>query len=198
MSTMSNGSNRPAIAEMIGHYTDPLWAPAMVASGVTSAVIPVGSTLGWAFSLVYVAVIFGAVACNVFAHGGTRLCERCVRADPLDPQAAVERDRIWLKIFHRVSRHVVLHIRSTHVPLPTSFFALLLFCLAAQLAIRLIFDPGKQAMAFVSLLTVTIPLASVLWATHRHNRLKPWCPFCRRDDGGDEVEAPEPDPSISR
>jgi hypothetical protein len=196
MSTMNGGGNRPSIPMVIGHYLDPLWPPAMIASGVVSTLLPVGSALSWTFGLVYTAVIFGALACDIFVHS-SNLCERCIQAVPLNPQAAIDRDRMWLKFFHRFSSHAHLRIRATSVPVPTGLLSLLLIGMAVQLAIRLAFDPDKQMTTVVGLVTVTIPLACAFWSGYRHNRLQPWCPLCRRDDGS-EVEAPDPDPSISK
>jgi len=196
MTMASDSGKQPGILMAIGHYLDPVWPPAMVASGVASTLIPSGSALSWTFSAAYFAVFFGALACDLFVHMGN-LCERCIRAIPLDPQAAIERDRMWLKLFHRTSSQIWVHIRSVRVPVPNKLLALMLLGTAVLTAIRLTFDPGEQALKFVALLTWTTPLASIFWATYRHNRLQPWCPFCPRDDGDDRVEAPEPDPSIS-
>jgi ABC-type transport system involved in cytochrome c biogenesis permease component len=109
----------------------------------------------------------------------SRLCERCIAATPLDPQAAVERRMRWLQLHHE-TRWQMLAL----VP-------------AVALELWLGTSHGWLSIAADLLLICVISLS--FGSEYIHRRLYPWCPMCRWRDGGDHEVSPDvPAPVVSR
>lgn len=135
---------------------------------------PVGDLAGVAGGVWIVAFL------SSFYHDA-KLCERCVAASPLDPQAAVDRWILMLRWEHLQLWKTISLLgsgtwlaflgRYNHVP-PWWYWI-----------------PG----------TVLVPLfISVFVSSRQHRRLYPWCPFCHWGDGGDEEAVPDvPAPTVS-
>lgn len=100
------------------------------------------------------------------------LCERCISRIPLDPQKTVNRYRQALRAIH----HPKWLLGSAIAPL----------IVGASLP-----QQWWETKTANSLCTVIGAIA--LFSVFRHQRLQPWCPFCRRDDG-DDTPATIPDP----
>lgn len=101
------------------------------------------------------------------------LCERCIDRMPLDPQAAVDKQRAKLRIHHKLLR-----------------------CFIAWLAVTITGDLMPQHWIATKCVesTATLFCLFLMYAIAIHSRLQPWCPFCPRDDGGDDDTADTPDP----
>lgn len=195
METSSHGRN---IGITIGHFLGPMWSPLMVASSATQVLLPKDTALAEGASWAYTILFLGALACNILFHQG-RLCELCARAVPLDPQSVVERDRMWLRLYHSVYTNVFIRVRGHSIPFPLRIFLYMLTLLGIMAAIRFTIDPGEVGSDLTSLFVYSIPIAAVFWSSFRHDRLHLWCPFCRWGRGDDEeVTTPEPDPAASR
>jgi hypothetical protein len=137
-----------------------------------------GAQFGW----------FGALFTNVSYHAA-RLCERCGRATPLDPQAAVEQWKPALRLEHR--QGFVLVILAAN--------------LAWTLAAGSLLVNGTHALG--------LPAHHVIWAyllqdvpavliisgfflvERVHRDLYPWCPWCKWGKGGPPELVPDPDPA---
>jgi hypothetical protein len=109
-----------------------------------------------------------------------KLCERCARSTPLDPQAAVARWRPALRWLHRYRAQKI--------------FVVLLLAVMTTNALwqedgyR---DYADMTVVFIFLVYVTMQ--------HKHKRLQPWCPWCNWGKGGDKEVSPEvPDPALSK
>ncbi|MGA5819796.1 hypothetical protein ACPC54_18290 [Kitasatospora sp. NPDC094028] len=102
------------------------------------------------------------------------LCEQCIAAVPLDAAATAERRRHILRLIH--------HLR----PVAGAYAALLLLHLAL---------PGGSAAANVVSSTAYAMSACLVVAQIQHNLLQPWCPWCRRGNGGDDDPEPDPGPT---
>jgi hypothetical protein len=109
-----------------------------------------------------------------------RLCERCARSTPLDPQADVARWRPVLRLLHRDRAQ-------------KAFFAVLLAYL-----VRGALWGGGGYWNYADMTVISV-LVAYLAAQHKHKRLRPWCPWCNWGKGGDEEVSPEvPDPALSK
>lgn len=97
------------------------------------------------------------------------LCERCMARMPLDSDAAVRRNRPILK-----ARHHSWWILGTVIGL---------------LVIQDLFPAHSWKSGAVATLG-NVVIALFFFVVDRHNRLQPWCPWCR---GGGDDEALVPD-----
>ena len=129
------------------------------------------TAIGLTASLFLVAFMVGEYAAT--RHTGL-LCPRCIDAIPADGQVQAER-RDWA-------------LRLTHwtMAYPGRTVLAVVAVWAADLA-----TPGLAFSGYI-----LWPWWGVqAWALQFHNRVIPWCPYCRDDDGGHEAATPTPDPA---
>jgi len=168
---------RPAM--WLGHYSLQLLWLAVAVTVADDATGQTSSVLEWAGVAAFTLWIVASMA-----DGGVhreRLCERCVAATPLDPQASVGRWRRALRLHH--SR------KATGV-----------MC-GAVLAVSIAADSfrHKPAWALAASALVWVALGALNVIPLQHRRLYPWCPFCHWGDGGEgEVSPDVPAPAMSR
>jgi len=138
-----------------------------------------------ALALALACVAIASSACEMFVHD-RNLCLRDLQEAPLlDPQGAVDKNRSRLRTFHD-RRFKVVVLTMSAGPL---------------LAVLLV--PGRESMSttlrVVSTVVAVVGIAVLAFAGRLsavHRRLRPWCPWCRRDGGPDDpVVAPTPDPA---
>lgn len=163
-----------------GHYSIRMMLPAIaviVVFTVTGRPGGDNGVLSWVVSAVWMAW-FATVILDTGYHE-SRLCERCITATPLDPQAAVTRwDRI-LRFFHQRKRITVLAVAVT-----------LWFFVGAA------FTDHKWWSYVLSVLCYAL-IGVLFTALHMHRKLYPWCPYCKWDGGGEKEVVPDPDPAAS-
>lgn len=115
-----------------------------------------------------------------------RLCWRELHEAPLtDPQGAVDRNHNNLHRYH----HGFWHL------------AALLMVPYMLVAIWVLDEPyqGVEWVHLAVFVGVSMPIGLFHTWLHRiHDRLQPWCPFCRRDGDDDGFLVPEPDPDPAR
>lgn len=166
-------------AMWLGHYSTPALLAAVVASVADDAMGQPGGAVQWITIAVWALWLAAWLA-----DGGVhqeRLCERCIAASPLDPQAAVDRWRRVLRLHHE--RRVMIAVLGAVVVWDV---------MAGRLH-----HPPAWALA-VSALT-SVALGASYAVTWQHRRLYPWCPFCRWDEGGAEEVSPDvPAPAVTR
>jgi hypothetical protein len=138
---------------------------------------PVLALLVWArpgtvFNILATAGFLAVLAADLWHQ--RELCERCIAAVPLDAAATAGRRRHLLRLIH--------HPR----PYAGAYAALLLLRLAL---------PGGSAAAHAVSSTAYAAVAYLAVAQIQHNRLQPWCPWCRRGNGGDDDPEPDPGPT---
>ena len=176
MTVADRPRRRDPLLLWLGHYSLPfLWV--FVAVAVISGVTHWGF-LTWVTS-VTTAVLVVTVLASV--RHDARLCERCIAATPLDPQAAVQAWRPVLRLYHRRwLSPAVLAVVLTGLLLPAAYRHPPWWAVTANVT------------AFV--------LTGLLWTVaQRHRKLYPWCPWCRWEDGGDYEASPDvPAPTVSR
>jgi hypothetical protein len=166
-------------AMWLGHYSTVLLLAAVATSVADDATGQSQGALEWAASAVWLAWI-AAFTADIGRHQ-ERLCERCIAASPLDPQAAVTRWRGVLRLHH--ARRAGL--------------ALLGGIIAWDVVNSLFRHPPAWALAIDALTAVVLGASyAVTW---QHRRLYPWCPFCRWGEGGAHEVSPDvPSPSAAR
>jgi hypothetical protein len=130
----------------------------------------------------WITQVFWLVALATFAaefmQHREHLCERCAAATPLDPQKQVVR---WKTL-----------LRLTHVK---NLFWIWLGIIAVQVAVTHAVPPGPLPYAVDAAVSFLIGvLITAVWV---HNRLQPWCPYCRWGKGGEHEEVPDPDPAVA-
>jgi len=160
---------------LAGHYF-PVAFVALAAIAVADAVT--GKHPGLLRDVTY--VLFAAWYLSFYAdaayHSG-RLCWRCARHVPADPERSVTRWRRFLWLHHKPW--------------------LVLLAGAPMVAVLLLsghFPGWLDIAADAGVIAVAGP---AFWAGVVHRRLRPWCPFCPdwRDGGDEEPDLePEPDP----
>ncbi|MCY9784225.1 hypothetical protein KIK06_10000 [Nocardiopsis sp. EMB25] len=157
------------------HYAPHLFYVFTVVAG-TAVWLPPGE---WMWALVALAVVTTAgVVLDGVLHRG-QLCERCAAKVPLDAGRLAERyERLFLAwhwmcdTLWRWPLILVIVIAGTW-PLP-------------------------QAVAITVQLVLTL---AFVWTGDQHMRLRPWCPYCEWDDGGEHEESPveePPAPTVGR
>ncbi|MET9605267.1 hypothetical protein ABZZ17_09380 [Streptomyces sp. NPDC006512] len=110
-------------------------------------------------------------------------CTECVKDMPLNPEEAVQgrRSRWALRAAHRPSAFLGVALLS--LGLQTASFWLQVEALGT----------GRMPGSAYVFLSVAIGLTlAVNWAAYTHNRLMPWCPYCRDEGDGDDSSTPSP------
>lgn len=114
-----------------------------------------------------------------------RICPACARFTPLDTDAAV-RDKGWaLRLTHRRQRRAARYVPAV----------LLVVCVVATM---------RAPLVVPLLLGLILALHAVTdYAQTWHQRLYPWCPYCRHGRGRDDddphpIPEPTPEPENER
>lgn len=108
-----------------------------------------------------------------------RLCLRCIRSAPLNPEWDVKRNKTFLWEIH-IDR--------------AKFFGVY----AATWVLGGLISPIwlHGFIATLCRLPLDVMFFSLIWSLYIHHRLGPWCPYCRGwDEGGDPELVPDPDPA---
>jgi uncharacterized membrane protein len=163
---------------LVGHYS---WVCGAAVVVMTIAADVFGGRYRWLnfVGLAMWAIWWLALLGADKRYHNARLCERCITATPLDPQASVDRWRRFLRMEHETGRWlgvlVVVFGADVWVDSRYSWLTTVADCL------------------FLAVLALTYS------AEYIHRRLYPWCPFCRwGDEGGDHEEAPDvPAPTVA-
>ncbi|MCX5377302.1 hypothetical protein [Streptomyces sp. NBC_00091] len=117
-------------------------------------------------------------------------CTECVKEMPLNPEETAQG--------HRSSRTA---LRAAHSLLVITGVGLLSVGLqAVSLWLQLeVLGTGRTSWTAYIFLSLGIGLTlATNWMTYTHNRLMPWCPYCRDDDDDDDEESPTPSPADGR
>lgn len=177
-------SRRSSISELliaIGHYAAPMaWIMYLVTVTISlarwwGAVIPF-----W-ISIPFMVSTIAALAAEMYHD--RKLCVLDIKAGPLlDPQAAVDKHRPALKLYHRPrQRWTMTAVALLPLLLPWTRHL----------------NPGTPVKILFSAMSVAAIISTLrlLRALEHHRRLHPWCPWCHpRRDKDDDVVAPVPDP----
>lgn len=154
------------MSRVIGHFAPGLLVT-VVGALIVMTIIPALS------ALVPLAALFALVAFTVFlayavlSHN-RQLCERCVRALPLDAASVASRYSLRFRVAHLFESKLLAGL----------YLAVVLA--SALLSTHPI---GRYGWA-----AVQATLAYLLFVYVTHQRLQPWCPQCR--NGGSEIHAP--------
>lgn len=172
---LADGGRPNRLAMWLGHYQAYFLAFFLLMSAV-SGIWPV---LTWPHR-VFGGVLLLAVIANMVLHGN-RLCELCIsRAPACNPQAAVDRWRYVLRFCHR----------------PVIYFGLLLPVVVFVVIGVMVRTAVWLDRAGAIWLMFVLGGSQIAW--HQHQRLKPWCPWCRHDGGDEDAAAPVPETPLER
>ncbi len=167
----ARGDNRALM--WLGHHSAPIvvsWAAASVAYNATAQ----PSVLTWP-DLAVNAVFITSILSD-FGYHSDRLCERCIAATPLDPQAAVSRWKPALRLFH--ARRIV----------GFALIATIAWWFGSPWLYHVHHIPW---WVYAGNTVALLATAGYLLSSHIHRRLYPWCPWCHWDDGGDAEISPD-------
>ncbi len=166
-------------AMWLGHYSTLFLLAAVAASVADDAMGQPGGPVDWALSALWL-VWIAALMTDMGRHR-EHLCERCIAATPLDPQAAVTRWRRVLRLHHERRAMIAL------------FGGVLAWDFASGALFK---HPPAWVLTVNALVSVIIGASYVV--TWKHRQLYPWCPFCRWGDGGEHEVSPDvPAPAAS-
>ena len=156
----------------VGHYAPWIMVVLVGALTVTTAVPAVSAAVPWFASLALIPLVL-YVGVSIIVHN-RQLCERCIAALPLDASAAAGRYGRRFRVAHLFQ---------------TRFFAACYLAVVAG-SFVLYSDPvGRFGTALVE-----SSLVYLLFVYVTHQRLQPWCPYCRHGGGDDETTPVTPDP----
>lgn len=133
-----------------------------------------------------VVLLLAAVFVVEHAHD-RRLCEACIADMPLSPGDAAHKIRRRLQLVHWTKDH------------KTTWNTIELLIVVSGVGMDSM--PAAGPVALAVMLTFLLAGVGVFWwfllAVRAHKRLGPWCPYCRRDDGGGGLVIPDPEPADS-
>lgn len=158
-----------------------------VAIGATSIAASIVSyiTDAWAIdglgAIGYLLFLIG-VACTI-RHTGL-LCGHCLERIPTDAAVQAKRRDWALRMFHWVQ------VRYKAVVVA------LLAVLVAAMAVRSVLDMEPARLVFP--LVLWPAMVTEAWVLRFHDRVAPWCPYCRGGGGGMGVGSPSPVPTGSK
>jgi hypothetical protein len=182
---LNEAMNRAAMWS--GHYVLQIIAVCLVLSVIAGVAADLGVLTGWpaeASDLVtFVPMVYAALNRN-FHERNAVLCNRHFHETPDDPAEAVRQARWALRMTHKINRPWLV------VPL------VIVALLVQDLLKRVLHQP-----ALVSSLPVGVAfigMSGMCWVGSVHERLQPWCPFCRRGGGGEDRTVVPTDPTGSR
>lgn len=153
------------------HRAMPLYISLIIA-GVPLNLLPVN----WWSRLINAAYIVPVLALVVLgAMHGEKFCEYCAAATPADGDTAARKKRRTLRFYHQL----------------TSLWGLayLVAVIAVPMALPRVWP------SLIASLVLMPGLLWMVWSIRVHDLLKPWCPWCHRGNGGDDLREPSPGPS---
>ncbi|PZM90129.1 MAG: hypothetical protein DIU79_14525 [Actinobacteria bacterium] len=174
----------------IGHYGPRLFAVILLATAVPPLA---GYPVTWPMTIAGITA-FVALLIAIHTHD-SRLCLRCIATMPLNGAERAQRYRRVLRAVH-LGREPLPHLRIAGVPVLMPLPLYLMAAAAVEAILAKAGLDGTYALTVIHTLLFTAPLALSMLALSLHDRLQPWCPYCRWGRGGDGPveEAPDPDP----
>lgn len=166
-------------AMWLGHYSTAFLLAAVTVSVADDATGQSNGGVQWRATVAWTAWIL-AWAAGDHRHR-EHLCERCIAASPLDPQAEIDRWRRVLRLHHARRAMIAL------------FGGIIAWDFASDALFR---HPPIWVLALDAVTVVVLGASYVV--TWKHRQLYPWCPFCRWGDGGEHEVSPDvPAPAAS-
>lgn len=139
-------------------------------------------TNAWAIDglgvIAYLVFLTGLI-CSV-RHTGL-LCGYCLERIPTDAAVQAKRRDWALRMHHWVRAHNLAAVVAQ------------LVVLVAAMVVRVALD--MELFRLVTPLVLWPCLVTGAWAMRFHDRVAPWCPYCRGGGGGMGVESPSPVPT---
>lgn len=152
-----------------------IWA---MLAGIPLVWLDLEGWVGKTLSTVQLFVMMGGIL-MLFQHGRGPLCEKCIDQMPLNGQEKAAQRRGVLKAMHTLwDGHNLL------------WFMLVIIALS----FASVFIPS-EVLRHTADTIMSLPLVLLFMGYHVHERLQPWCPFCRWGRGDEDEESPAPTPA---
>jgi hypothetical protein len=161
------------MSRVVGHYAPWLLAVVVGVLIVLTLVPAASAFVGWGILVVLLATV-AFLAFSIFAHN-RRLCERCISSLPLDASTVASRYAVRFRIAHLFERRL---------------FAVCYLGAVVGSSFLYAHPVGRYAWAVTQ-----ASLVYLLQVYVTHQRLQPWCPYCKQ--GGDERTVPNTPTPIS-
>lgn len=183
--TAASGDRREPgrIRLWIGHWEPPIFSLAMIGAAIWGWFFPVHHRPGFSdFSPVVFAqaapwLIFLVVIVLSRDYHDSQLCLACVKR--MWDGHKVESHRRALRLWHSYLTRI----------------GGLWLTMAGLLVLSFFYQPDRLVMQLYNTF-FTLALVANIYIEAIHDRLRPWCPYCKPwDDEGEEELTPEPDPS---
>ncbi|OLB82309.1 MAG: hypothetical protein AUI14_00810 [Actinobacteria bacterium 13_2_20CM_2_71_6] len=154
------------MSRIVGHYA-PWFLATLVGALIVLTLVPAASSLvPWqALLALLAAAIF--LGLSVLAHN-RHLCERCIASLPLDASSVAGRYAVRFRVAHLFE---------------SKLFALCYLVVLMGSSFLYSHPVGRYGWAVAEASLVYLLLVYVT-----HQRLQPWCPYCK--NGGEEQAAP--------
>jgi hypothetical protein len=154
------------MSRTVGHHAPWLLA-ILVGSLIAMTLVPyVAAVLTW-YVLAAMLVVALVLGISILAHN-RRLCERCIASMPLDASTVAVRFALRFRVAHLFESKLIA-LGYLAVVAGSSFFYT--------------HPVGRYGWAVVE-----ASLIYLLFVYVTHQRLQPWCPYCKT--GGEEVVTP--------
>jgi hypothetical protein len=154
------------MSRTVGHFA-PWFLAVLVGSLIAMTLVPyVAPILTW-YVLAGMLVVALVLGISLIAHN-RRLCERCIASMPLDAATVAVRYALRFRVAHLFENRLL---------------ALGYLALVAGSSFLYAHPVGKYGWAVVE-----ATLIYLLFVYVTHQRLQPWCPYCKT--GGEELTAP--------
>ena len=179
MTTASNGGFRRRLHGFWAWATHAsIWLGALLVlpDAIIHLIHPL-SPANWSWWQITLSVLLFIVYVAVYIHESGSMCERCFHDTPADaPVQATAKgwSRDMLHYYHQNFKIMLVMM----VGIPALILATNVFAIDVLWDVQIIF---------------------MIAAWRYHRLLRPWCPWCRRWDGGGTPELiPNPDPSMTK
>jgi hypothetical protein len=175
---------------LAGHYASLALLAAVTLIVANDATDQRYTALVWVTNIAFLACV--AVMFASFGYHNARLCERCITATPLDPQAAVRRWDAALRFDHMKRLKLLAYIVLLGADIAAGWHG---------------WSSGGWGVGQhlhwwgdVADIVFVVFLGAIYGAEFRHRRLYPWCPYCHWGGGGDHEPkmVDVPDPAVSK
>jgi hypothetical protein len=154
------------MSRTVGHYAPWLLA-VLVGSLIAMTLVPYAAAFLTWYVLAAMLVVALVLGISLFAHN-RKLCERCIASMPLDAATVAVRYAMRFRVAHLFENKLL---------------ALGYLVLVAGSSLFYTHPVGKYGWA-----AVEASLIYLLFVYITHQRLQPWCPYCK--GGGEELTAP--------
>lgn len=180
MTVHDDSQRRSKVLRYLGHYNILVLTTVMLLTASDDATNQRNQLLNWSDNVGWILWVTAVVVNHVYHE--EHLCEWCVASSPLNPQAAVNRWLLALRLHHAIKLKITM----------------LISYVVWALVIHNVYHTQPAWVNYTNA-ALCVLILIVYLPTWQHHRLYPWCPWCHWRGGGDHEISPEvPTPTMSR